>query len=584
MNRLGRSLEAFCRDRRAQMAFLTIVGLIPITALMFSIVNSGSTLQDATRSQDAADMIALVHAAEGARSMNTLAMNHVSLTQNYTTAVHASTLDDTITIHLAVLTGAILEANLYIADTCGEYPQRFGPKVGGILFGICAAPTLTYIGELVLEVDRTLGIRSDYRPEAAYRVASDALRALNAQNREIYDRFPQAVFEQAGLMAEAHRIDDLYFDESCARGVATSCDPANPRQGMELPVTINEPMAAYLGFCSGLFFGTGGLATGHVPLLGDIPGLSILGSTSLMNGSFERRLFPLNEGPMYGGAANGERYLPIHVSRTSGIGQALEDYQDMAHETRMYDGVINVLQTPTRIASFAARLARRILLGRSTGGIQRSYERRARSILDYLIIGGTSTAEYGGPGLAYPMDQTRDRNIFTIIVEARVAAQCAGLTGQGSGFGDQLVGFVSRVPDLFGLSEPMPQFDLYHPVQGANAVGGVVTILPGIDDFPDDYRPLAFVFRESNDRWAPNLFIDPNEGFVRYAQSIIFNPDELSMFSQNWRARLIPATRLLDRQAVLDRMEGEIPESMQEFRRDLEAVGDVDGWDLVVTR
>jgi len=575
----------FISDLRGQFAFLTVIGLIPLTFLTFSIVNSGSAIQDATRSQDAADMIALVHAAEGARSMNTLAMNHVSLTQNYAAAVHASSLDNAITIHNAVLSGAIAEAGIYITDTCDFYPRTFGGKIGGILFAICAAPATAYIGELALEIDRAQGIRRDYRPEDALAISGDALRALSDQNREIFDRFPEAVSEQASLIAEAHNVTDIYFDESCARGDATSCNPQDRRQGMELPVTINEPSAAYLNFCAGLFFGTGGLSSANLPILDQVPGLSSFASVPLMNGSFEQRLFPLNQGPMHGGAANGDRYLPVHVSKTSEMGYALEDYQDMAHQKRLYDGVINVFRTPAELTAFTARLASRLFWGRSTSGMQRDAEQSARNLLDTFIIDGTSTADYhNGPGFAYPMDQTPDTNIFTIMVEARIGAQCTGQIGQANNVGSQLTSFVTGVPGLGGLFSTVPDFDLYHPVQGSGSITALPTITPDLDDFHDAYRPLAFVFREGANRWSPLAFRDPNPGFVRYAQGITYNPDEISMYSQNWRARLIPATRMLDRATVVQRMEGRVPPAFDDFRSDLHAVGGAAGWADLVTR
>lgn len=577
------ALRRFARDRRAHFAFLTIVGLVPITFVLFSIVNSGTAIQDATRSQDAADMVAFVHAAEAARSMNTLAMNHVSLTQNFATAVNASSLDNTITIHEAVLAGAIAEAGIYILLTCNKYNST--PLIGPILFAICAAPSVAYQGELALEIDRVEQIRSRYRPSAAFGIASAALNALNDQDREIVDRFPEAVSEQAIQIARAHRVSDIYFDASCAEGRAASCDAQDPRQGMELPVTVNQPLAAHLTFCAGLFFGTGGLDGSSIPILSAIPGLRDFGGIDLMNGSFRRRGFPTNEGPMYGGPANGDRYLPLHISKTSGIGSALEDYQDMAHETRLYDGLLNLFQTPAELAEFVGDLTRRIVTGRSTRGMQSDAERRARSIRRELIIAGNSTADYMlGPGFAYPADQTEDDNIFITMVELRTAARCLGQGEQGGGgLGGALLGFITQLAGLVGLST-VPDFDVYHPVQGPNSINGVPVIQPDLDDFPDAYRPLAFVFREGGIRWSPRYFQDPNPGFVRYAQAITYNPDEVSLYSQNWRARLIPATRMRDRAAVVARMNGRVPPSFEAFRTDLESVGGAPGWDQLVTR
>jgi hypothetical protein len=571
----------FFRDTRGQIAFLSIVGVIPLSFLLFSIVNSGTAIQDATRTQDAADMIALVHAAEGARSMNTLAMNHVSLAQNYTTAVHASSLDNMIIIHQAVLGGAIIEAGIYAAETCQRYANV--PIIGGALVAICAAPSVAYAGDLGLELDRVIGIRNEFDPDGALEIASDALNALDEQNREILDRFPEAVSEQASQIAEVHNVTDIYFDESCARGIAASCDDGDRRQGMELPVTVNEPRAVYLHFCAALFQGTGGLSSAGLPMLGNIPGMSSFEGVPLMNGSFQRRGFPINEGPMRGGDANGDRYLPIHVSKTSDIGYALSDYQDMAQDIRLYDGVLNAFATPAELISFSARLATRILLGRSTDRMQRDAERRARDAFNNIIIGGTSTDRYmRGPGIAYPTDQTPDSNLFTQMVETRVAAQCVGAVGRGS-VGSGLVDFLAPVTGILGFST-VPDFDLYHPVRAAGSNAVLPVVMPDLEDFDDDYRPLAFVYRERGSRWSPVVFEEPNEGFVRYGQAITYNPDEISMYSQNWRARLIPADRMEDLEDVLQRMERDAPPAFDEFRSDLETVAGAADWNELVTR
>jgi hypothetical protein len=576
LTRLRTGLSRFLRDRRGQVAFLTVVGMIPSTFLMFSIVNSGAAIQDATRSQDAADMIALVHAAEGARSMNTLAMNHVSLAQNYVTAVHASSMQQTLAIHQGVVTGAGLQAGLYIAQTCRPYASI--PFIGAALAAACAAPAATYITELGAEFARAARIRAIYRPADLLRTANDALNALNDQNAEIINRFSHAVSQQAIILAQAHRISDFYYDEGCRGRAGSRCEPSNPWHGLDLPVTINQPMQAHLNFCMGLFYGTGGLGAGAASLLSGIPGIGGFSGIPLMNGSFARRGFPVNEGPMYGGAAGGDRYLPVHMSRTSGLGQALHDYQNMARERNLYNGLWNAhlaWSWPIRATEAVVRIASGSTRGRG----------RWVSLVNRLALGGTSTARYtGGQALDYfgRRQQPHD-NIFTDLVQARVLTRCAGVTGGGAGALDQVIGALSQLGGLVGF-QPVAQFDLYYPVQASGGLGGLPRVMPGLDDFPDAYRPLALTFRQGGTRWSPTRFPDPNTGFIRYAQALTYNPDETSMFSQNWRARLMPATRMHDRQAIINRMAARSPAAFNEFRADLQSVGGAAGWTDLVTR
>jgi len=55
-----------------------------------------------------------------------------------------------------------------------------------------------------------------------------------------------------------------------------------------------------------------------------------------------------------------------------------------------------------------------------------------------------------------------------------------------------------------GLILIVPNFDVYHTAD----VGLQPKILPSIDDFSEAYKPLAFVFREPNARWAPE-YLNP---------------------------------------------------------------------------
>ena len=572
---LRRLLIQFQCDRSGQVAFLGIAAALPLTLLMFYMVNSSKALQDSTRAQSAADMIALAHGAETARSMNVIAMNHVSLTQNFTTAVNASSLDNTLKIHRAILVGAILETGIYGLDTCRIYTGWFS-----FLKPVCLMPSLAFGIQLGLELPRVSDVEDIYEPDKALRVANNALKALNVKNEEIVNRFPEVIEKQAAWLAQTNKVSDLYIDNSCERGQAATCDSSNKRQGMELPLTKNEPMDAHLRFCAATFFGTGGVDLGKMSMLGSLGGLGNFASIPLMNGSFNKRGFDINRGPMYGGSDE-DKYLPTHISKYTSTGQILKDYDELSVRPKLYDGVLNLLLSPINGFSIYKNLIKAQFAWRKRGKKKRRARAQAKeyfsNITDALVINGDSLESYKkGPGFKYPFDQELDDNIFTRQVNLRTAAQCIGGSDGGLGF---LTDILSGLSGLLGFTE-VADFDVYHAVQD----GSLPKILPDLEDFDDDYKPLVFVNRKSNKRWSPGIFKDTTEGFVKYGQAVTFNPDEISIYSQNWQSRLIPSSKMKNLSDVLSRMETKSSDSFSAVKTDLQSVDGEGTWADVVVK
>ena len=75
MAELKRFLGKFFKSERGAIGYIAIIAAVPLVLTLFLIVNSAKSVNDRTRNQDAADMVAMVHAAEAARSLNTLSMN-----------------------------------------------------------------------------------------------------------------------------------------------------------------------------------------------------------------------------------------------------------------------------------------------------------------------------------------------------------------------------------------------------------------------------------------------------------------------------------------------------------------------------
>jgi hypothetical protein len=519
-------LSDFRNDKRGAIAWITIVAGVPLIMLMFYMVNSAKAIQDQTRTQDAADMIALVHAAEAARSLNTISMNQVTMTQAFASGVTSGTLFDVTVQHIARVVLAEAAIALFIVQTCNKYLDI--PYVGAILFATCSLPA----DELAIEVGIN-GVKaglllSKYDPLGAFNIAKKTVKALNKMNEELVNRFPQAVSVAAKQIAQSAKVTDIYFDDSCAQGIATSCDSSNKRQGMELPIVKDKQNEAYYTFCAALHFGTGGFDLGSI-----IPGLPSVGG-SLMNGSYVKRGFPILKGPMYGGKSN--EHLRDFINDETDIGKILKKYWDLAERKQLYDG--------------------------------------------NTIIGFLWGDSLGDKGLQYPYEQKEDSNLFTDWVDLKIALQCLGAAS--------IPGLSQILSVLGALTHDVPKMDLYYPIDdggsGFSALPDFPKIQPGIDDYSDHYKPLAFVYRKSNKRWMPKVFKDTNKGFYAYSEALVFNPDEIGLYSQNWQSRLIPAKKMETLSSIVSRMGSKAPSDFSDLKTDLQSVQGDSSWSEVVAK
>ena len=507
-----RLLGKFREDQRGAAAFLMVCGLVPLTLLVFFLVNGAKSINDSNRVQDAADAIALVHATETARALNTISMNQVTLTQTFAVAVNTSSLNNALVINGAMIVFNAAEIARYIkkcydlakaAAAATVIGAPVADAVGAAAAAVCTAVTLPEDFQLIDQGVRTFRIGNTYSPRDTFDVAKRALLAANAMNKETIDRFPGTIQAAVSPIGRSARVTDFYFDESCVRGLASSCDSSNKRQGMELPIERGNSIAsaANAHFCGALYFGTGGIA-----------------GQGLLNGSYIKRGFPSNRGPARSGTSPNTD-LDKHVNSRTGIGRLLRDTDSTARSIRWK-------------SSWAGRF-----------------------------------------GMPYPRRQTQTSNLFFDFVRAQTGIKCSGI-GNVLPVND-ILGAFSTIS--FGLILTVPKFDVYHTVD----VGLAPKILPSIDSFSEAYKPLAFVFRKPNARWAPKLFSSPKPGYYAFAQAIAYNPDEIGLYSQNWAARLIPAKKINNLRPVLNRMNARASNSFDALHERLGKVTDISGWSKI---
>jgi hypothetical protein len=577
--RLGRALRArFLRwrgDESGAVGYLAAFAVLPLTLLLFYLVNSSEEIFEKNRTQDAADMIALAHASEAARSLNTISMNQVSMTQVFAAGVTSSSLIPIILAQdmMALQSGAMAAA--WYAKTCNKNYKYLKsiPKIGAALyaaaFAACIAPLAAIETELMVNGINTTAILWKFDVYKAKDTASNAIEALNKKNQAIYDRFPEAVSAQAEQIAQAIKVTEIYFDNSCNGSPrATSCDDGDLHQGMDLPIEKNKRPAGYLRFCAGLHLGTGGFSLGSFGLPGLDTDIDLGGA--LINSSYAKRGFPMNKGPLTSGGNDEHPHLRDFVNRETRIGMLMEEYYHTLSTKNMFDGFMYGINTPKSIA-------RGIEAGLELGDLANvdfqgddNYEPIQEAI---PAVGQKALDKVGG--INWPREQTEEKNEYKSLVNLRVANMCAG-------------DITSAVPGLNALSSffsfatgALPQVNVYHPADE----GITPTLQPGLDDFSDNYKVVSFAVRQRNSRWAPSVFENPVEGFFGYAQSIVHNPDEIGLYTQNWQGRLMHSTKFEDSgQTVVQRMQNDAPAEFDPLASRLDAVVGSGTWQRLVVR
>lgn len=557
MNRLRVHLGRFRRNERGAVAWLMCCGAVPMLLLLFYLTNTTKNIHEKSRTQDAADAIALVHATEAARALNTMSMNNVSLTQAFAAGTTSGALND-VAIFQAALSGlGSAAAAGYGAKICKKWKKI--PKIGAALFAACYIPNGTLAADAAYNAARAGLVLWNYDPHGAYTNAKNAALDLDAMNKEIVNKFPKRVGESASVAAKSAKVTDIYFDKNCAYGQASSCSNSNKRQGMELPLDRNTTKSV-LGFCAAMHFGSLGVKLDLPTKV--IPPVAV----TLANGSYLRRKFPTGKGPMYGGKGK-KTHLRDYINEETSIGYIIHDYYRMARRKQLVDGILALPFVGFNAVKVVTGMAKDVFKG-GDGDVPSEVLEAIGTMYDVPI--GTSLEKKFK--LNYPYKQSDDDNFYTDVVDFRIGTKCIGGAIPGV---TQVLNSLSSVPMPFST---MPDFDTYYPK------GVSFPPLPGppsLDDFDDGFKPLGFTYRKPNKRWAPKLYKDPTKGFYAYSQAITFNPDEIGIYSQNWQARLMKADRIEIPGPVADRMQSKAGGDFGTLASNLKKVKDLTGWKQV---
>ena len=252
--------------------------------------------------------------------------------------------------------------------------------------------------------------------------------------------------------------------------------------------------------------------------------------TMVTRTTYSKRGFASGTGPLARNAYT-DPYLRDSVNEKTGIGKVLEGYYEYFDETEMICPKLNPW--------------------------------------DFLWIWGKwgKCPKVTKPLGNYYQEQKEDDNRFTLLADVMFAKFCEP-TGALAAAGNAIPGINLL---LRGTTDPV----LYHP---KNLSLRTAVPFPPVNEIDDAYKPMSMTFRRQSKRWAPEILHEPMEGAVSYAQALIYNADGLDIYSQNWTARLMPATRMDDLPGVRERMRTRAPDAFDQIRRRFHAVSDLNSW------
>ncbi len=529
------------KRRRGAMAMVAVVGMMPVTAMMNANMNTSQIVEDRRHVQDAADALAKTHGIWSARALNVIAMNNVTSTQLLTVAIGSEALDNT-------LLQLIATAGLQSVAITGHGALECAPLFNfwpadlawggycGLYHGLAARPAIT-------AVIKAIEIRDRFAPDHGVRVARKALNAIDGMSKELIARHPRAMREIATDYARFLQVDDHHFADPCGDPLNRGCQRTSSRDGMALPL---EPGGAVeiLERCMAM----------------DNGAMGVQGFT--VHTTFPERGFPTGRGPMlYGGGGN--RPVVDHINRVTDIGAILAEYD------RFYrSGLAHLPRHPTH-GPGAAR-PRRLFLGFS----RHLYTMPETAILRTLRLLFPFQFDRN-PAELVPFATYRDRqnrngpNDFTQQFGFKHFTLCP-TAGFPSPPPLLTIPLLTKAPDLWKLP-------------------GVSPLGRGTDRFPhqmdDPFRILAFAQKNQANRldmMIPYLSGQVTQGntapHTAYSQVGIYNPDGASLYSQSWRARLMPATRMDDVSDAANNLRREAPGSFNSLASALSGVADQASW------
>lgn len=223
-----RLLRQLHNDDGGQILPIVMIGLFPMVLLLAMILNTGASIVDRTKTQNAADAAAITQASWGARSLNVMAMNNVGETQMMSVmlisaALQATILDGIIKAGLQ-LSASLAQASIYCTGAL-------------ILYKVCyALKVAAFTPVPAAMIAALLNIQRQYRPDYSLLTSRALIAAFEDMNRHIVKTFPKFTGTIAKDMATINDIDHLYFYPCDGKKSGSDCDFKSEWRGSDLPV------------------------------------------------------------------------------------------------------------------------------------------------------------------------------------------------------------------------------------------------------------------------------------------------------------------------------------------------------------
>ncbi len=281
-----RARASLHRDTRGAIAPLMILLFLFFLYWTVSVFNAGQLSLDKMRTQNGADVAAMVHADWTARGLNTMSMNNVALSQNLVALVaSASVVEAELDLGARALeTGSAI---LAASAVCQGFPPCLA------YYAARAAPAFATVAQLY-DYER----RHDARKGVT--VARATIESLNRMNDDLVRSMPRIAGNAIKASLAPNDIDAVFVYKPCENG--EGCGGAGG-SGRDLPVDRGSRAQAYLELCDAAENGSNG--------------------RSRLN--YEKLGYPRDKGPL---KAGGSRNMPVkdYISRQTGLGLIYQQF------------------------------------------------------------------------------------------------------------------------------------------------------------------------------------------------------------------------------------------------------------------
>lgn len=539
------------------MAVVAFAALVPVTAMMSANLNTAQMVDDRRQVQDAADALSILHGAWSARALNIISMNNVTAAQLLTVAVGSEALFFT---NNEILVGAARVTQRLRQHRSSECTYRLPPPltIGEKAWvGLCRAWNGLLHLPAALATFQAFDINSDFDPVHGILTATKALEAIDGMNRALAARHPRAMAEIAADYRSLLDIKDHHFADPCdGPDLANRCRSTNSNDGMALPVKPAE-FAARLRLQTVMKFGTGPTDT-----------------------TFDARGFR-NDGPLEEGGSSARPSVDDHINNITEIGNVLYGFN------RFYS---------SRISHMPMHPVGPLL---RPFGIDPPYEApyqgdpfvdRTRDAWDVMVpiverVVPISNTVLGVLRNIYPFgfqthqpylfQRTQSRTGNNSFYRNYSTAHGTILLGKNRAtipIGVDLKRFqlvnLAPVPETYQLEgiDPGP-WNLFPPVEA--------------ESMPEAFHILGYALKDRNKRLSETVIPTNIETHTGYGQSGVFNPDGATLFSQNWNAEMMPATRLDDLRAASRDLARQARAGFDDLATQLDGVTNTSDWERV---